>query len=403
MQVIIQWGTREHGKAYAVYLLKNNIISTSAYITGEITGGAIDENWHHVVSVFDGNKIQIFLDGSLSATSDEIATQTSISPLRLGKEIESPGNWFSGSIDDIRIYDRALSEAEINSLYLYESKRQTKSTPPPHAHAPFDADAAKSYQQAWADQMGLPAEFENSVGMKMRLIPPGQFSMGSGNGHPTERPVHEGHLTRPYYISVHEVTQKEYEKVTGKNPSKWIADKNLVEQVNWSEATQFCQQLSKLPAEQQIGRRYLLPSEAEWEYACRAGTTTPYHFGSDSADLNDHAWHLANSGKQPHPVGQKKPNAWGLFDMHGNVWEWCRDGFDNYTPSRKTNPTGSPSVKRGRVFRGFSCVHTAVECRSSFRGGLDPKLRYDSGGFRVVLPIPDKFYKASDRQKPKSN
>ncbi|MDG2184034.1 MAG: SUMF1/EgtB/PvdO family nonheme iron enzyme, partial [Mariniblastus sp.] len=266
--------------------------------------------------------------------------------------------------------------------------------PPRPTDAPFDADTAKAHQQAWAEYLGLPVEFENSIGMKMRLIPPGQFMMGSGNGQPSERPVHTVVLTRPYYVSVYEVTQKEYEQVTGKNPSRWIDGKNPVEQVNWSEATQFCQQLSKVTAEQQIGRRYQLPTEAEWEYACRAGTTTPYNFGSDSADLNDHAWHLANSGKQPHPVGQKKPNAWGLFDMHGNVWEWCRDGFDKYTTSRKTDPTGSTSVKRGRVFRGFSCVQTSVECRSSFRGGLDPKLRYDSGGFRVVLAIPDEYFKS---------
>jgi eukaryotic-like serine/threonine-protein kinase len=142
---------------------------------------------------------------------------------------------------------------------------------------------------------------------------------------------------------VYEVTQGEYERVMGTNPSHFKGDPRLpVETVSWQDAMTFCERLSALPAERSAGRVYRLPTEAEWEYACRAGSTTIYSFGDSEGSLGDYAWYDSNSGSKTHPVGQKRPNAWGLYDMHGNVWEWCSDWYDGsyYASSPVDDPTG---------------------------------------------------------------
>jgi formylglycine-generating enzyme required for sulfatase activity len=131
-------------------------------------------------------------------------------------------------------------------------------------------------------------------------------------------------------MGVHEVTQAQYEQVMGVNPSQFKGANNPVETVRWEDAVGFCRNLSELPAEKAAGRVYRLPTEAEWEYACRAGTTTNYSFGYNDSDLGLYAWYAVNSGGRTHPVGGKKPNSWGLYDMHGNVWEWCQDRFAPY-------------------------------------------------------------------------
>jgi len=225
----------------------------------------------------------------------------------------------------------------------------------------------------------LPAS-TNSIGMEFKLIPAGKFIMGEGDQ------AHEVTLTKPFKMGVHEVTQSQYEQVMGVNPSKFKGANNPVEKVSWTEAVEFCRTLSELPAEKAAGNVYRLPTEAEWEYACRAGTTTKFSFGDDESDLGDYGWYGDNASYETHAVGGKLPNAWGLYDMHGNVWEWCQDSFGDYPSGAVTDPTGPASIS-DRVYRGGSWFYPAVDCRSAARIRDWPSFRFYSFsfGFRVSL------------------
>ena len=356
-------------------------------------------------------------------------------------------------------------------------------------------------------------EVTNSIGMKLRLIPAGEFMMGSP-GTESDRgdneTQHRVTLTKPFYMGVTEVTQEQYQKVMGTNPSYFKGPQNPAEKVSWADAVEFCGKLSAMPAEKTAGHVYRLPTEAEWEYACRSGTTTAYGFGDDASrhgeehvaphggtlvelgdhqyhaeiawdekaktitlyvldgeaekavpisaielvlyvdtddegtpyklvakpqpgdgddgkssrfvttdkdafekyhdddsarggielsigektyevgvtheehDLGDYGWFEGNSDSSTHPVGEKKPNAWGLYDMHGNVWEWCQDRPGNYPSGSATDPTGATSGSR-RVDRGGSWDnYDAWYCRSAYRGGYAPEGRSSILGFRVL-------------------
>jgi hypothetical protein len=188
--------------------------------------------------------------------------------------------------------------------------------------------------------------WENSAGMYFKVLP--TFSIG-----------------------VHEVTQSQYESVMGSNPSKFKGTNNPVEMVSWNEAVAFCKKLSTLPAERAAGRLYRLPTEAEWEYACRKNTITEYSFGEDAANLSKYAWFDENSANTTHAVGEKLANGWGLYDMHGNVSEWCSDASGLY-----------------RVLRGGSWFTDAANCRSAFRFSDVPSSRGSHYGFRLALSSP---------------
>ncbi len=226
----------------------------------------------------------------------------------------------------------------------------------------------------------------NSIGQQLKLLPPGQFWMGDPKGDGDETP-HEVRLTRAFYMGVHEVTQEQYERVMGTNPSNFKGASNPVEQVYWKDAVQFCQRLSALPEEKAAGRVYRLPTEAEWEYACRAGSQTRYIFGDGESDLVQHAWLDNNSDSKTHPVGKKKPNAWGLYDMHGNVWEWCSDWYGDYPSGAVCDPTG-PQTGSLRVLRGGGWSSGAARCRSASRSWAYPSARFNYYGFRLVLSPP---------------
>ncbi|MCA8989873.1 MAG: formylglycine-generating enzyme family protein, partial [Planctomycetaceae bacterium] len=223
----------------------------------------------------------------------------------------------------------------------------------------------------------------NSIGMQFKLLPGGVFTMGSDSGNSDESPTHQVTLTKPFEIGVYEVTQEQFQIVMGTNPSKFEGDKNPVEMVSRNAAVRFCQKLSAMPAEKVAGFVYRLPTEAEWEYACRAGSWTSYSFGNDESKLDDYAWYNKNSKNSTHPVGQKMPNDWGLYDMHGNVFEWCQDWYDNYFQRDVTDPMG-PSEGGHWVRRGGSWNSNSDNCRSAFRGRSSLYSGKERDGFRVV-------------------
>jgi len=211
------------------------------------------------------------------------------------------------------------------------------------------------------------------TGITLILVKPGTFRMGSPLW-PTEGPAHDVEITKPFYLGETEVTQAQWQRVMGSNPSNWKGNDLPVEQVSWEDAMEFCRKTG-----------YRLPTEAEWEYACRAGSTTRFSFGDAAGDLGAYAWYDGNREKRTHPVSQKKPNAWGFLDMHGNVWEWCADWYagDYYGHSPRQNPKG-PSSGSVRVSRGGSWRLNPWFCRSATRGAGAPSDRDDNSGFRVA-------------------
>jgi formylglycine-generating enzyme required for sulfatase activity len=192
-------------------------------------------------------------------------------------------------------------------------------------------------------------------------------------------------LTRPFYMGKFVVTQEQYQQVTGKNPSLFPGKDNPVEQVPWEDADAFCKTLTE-----QTKQTVCLPTEAQWEYACRAGTVTAYHSGDLDADLARVAWYSANGNGSTHPVGQKDPNAFGLYDMHGNSWQWCHDWKGPYQAGAVEDPQG-PQQGPGRIMRGGSFGYTPVNCRSAARSWIGPMFSPRCLGFRVMVelgPVP---------------
>ena len=269
-------------------------------------------------------------------------------------------------------------------------------------------DTARPSQEATpATEEGAPAAeqptraeakvISNSIGMTLVGIPAGEFMMGSPDSasyaHSNEKPQHRVRITKPFYLGAYEVTQGQYEKVMGKNPSfKKSGPDAPVEGVSWDDAQEFCRKLSELAGEKEAGRRYRLPTEAEWEYACRAGSAEKYCYGGDGSRLGDYAWYSNNSDGMTHQVGQKKPNAWGLYDIHGNVWEWCVDWYGSgyYAISPMDDPAG-PATGSYRVGRGGGWGGDADDCRSAYRLGPEPGSRGNFLGFRVAVVRVDLF------------
>jgi len=295
--------------------------------------------------------------------------------------------------------------------------------------------------QATTDIWAFPTSkaLISSIGLKLVRIEPGSFLMGSNKQQidqflrlfpdeffDAEQPQHPVKITRPFFLGTHPVTQGQYKAIMGSNPSRFKGSDDLpVESVSWLDAVSFCNKMSEkdkrtpfyringtidVQVSQFIalhkdvadvgGNGYRLPSEAEWEYACRAGSATLFPFGDDAGKLGEHAWYSSNSQSKTHQVGQKSPNAWGLYDLLGNVWEWCADWYDYkyYASSPAADPPG-PSrawdrVIRGgswdasagpdRVIRGGSWGGSAGRCRPAHRGRNVPEYRDSGLGFRVA-------------------
>jgi formylglycine-generating enzyme required for sulfatase activity len=318
------------------------------------------------------------------------------------------------------------------------SEARSSAATPPLAVAPFDAATAKAHQAAWAKHLGVPVEITNSIGMKFMLIPPGEFDMGSSEADVAklleqakttkqpewyntllraEAPKHRVRITKPFWLGRHEVTRGQFRRFvedrdyrtegerdgkggfgfvngqwkqdprvtwnwTGGLGSEQVDDHPVVN-VTWNDVTAFCAWLS-----QKEGETWHLPTEAQWEYACRAGTTTAWYSGDNEQALKEDGWFVANAGHKTHPVGQKSPNAWGLYDMHGNVLEWCQDCYVDryYATSPMADPTGA-SGGSCRVYRGGGVGGGASYGRASFRYGDGPGLRTYDLGFRLARRV----------------
>jgi len=311
-----------------------------------------------------------------------------------------------------------------------------KRNQPAPADAPFDEGKAKRHQQAWADYLGVPVEQDVELGdgvkLTMMLIPPGEFVMGCSAEEqarfleeakatnnqsaidwiPSEGPQHRVRITRPFRLSRYEVTRSQFRLFTesthykteaerdgkggyGHLDGEWVqdprfvwrtgpgfaqTDEHPVVNVSWNDAMAFCQWLSN-----KENLECVLPTEAQWEYACRVGTTTAWYCGDSDTPLGEYAWTGGTSRAKTHSAGQLKPNGWGLYDVHGNVWEWCADWWTAgyYAQSSVDDPGGPPTGSK-RVMRGGSWGHHAGICRSAHRGCITPDNRFHDLGFRVA-------------------
>lgn len=223
----------------------------------------------------------------------------------------------------------------------------------------------------------MSLDLGGGVMLDLVFIRPGKFLMGSKKGEDFEKPVHEVTISRPFHLGKYEVTQAQWEAVMGSNPSRSKGAALPVENVSWEDCQKFIEKLNS-----KGGGTFRLPTEAEWEYACRAGTT-----GDLAGNLDEMAWYVENSGNKTHPVGTKKPNAWGLYDMHGNVWEWCQDRYGEYGPGKQIDPRG-PATGFSRVFRVGCFGDKADLIRSAARSGNSPSYRLHTLGFRLVREVP---------------
>ena len=302
---------------------------------------------------------------------------------------------------------RRTAEEEARRKAEEEARRKAE-----EKAARLKAEVAAHERQEKQRKEILSGKVELPGGHILQMVPiqPGTFTMGSPagikggflglqtigaeEGRSEDEIQHRVTLTKPFWLGKYPVTQLEYESVMGKNPSKFNGANLPVERVSWYDAKEFCKKLNEIHADKlPAGYQFDLPTEAQWEYACRAGTTTALNNGKDltsdwgwgeCSNLNEVAWYDQNSGKRTHEVGQKRANAWGLYDMHGNVWEWCRDWYGYYPYGSITDPVG-PSSGSSRVIRGGSWNSVANDCRSAVRGRNDPSDRGYDRGFRLAL------------------
>ena len=236
-------------------------------------------------------------------------------------------------------------------------------------------------------QAGMPeplSALRNSIDMELVLLPAGEFMMGSDYYEPDERPVHRVVISKPFYLGKYEVTQAQWLAVMGTNPSHFKGDLNRpVERVSWHMVQEFIRRLNSREGH----TKYRLPTEAEWEYATRAGSTTQYSFGDNESSLEQFAWYNKNDRGTTHPVGQLKPNAWGLYDMHGNVWEWVNDWRGPYLLGTIIDPQG-PATGNAKGYRGGGWGYGAGRCRSADRSYDAPHYVYGTHGFRLARNAP---------------
>ena len=286
---------------------------------------------------------------------------------------------------------------------LYQSEDAVHWTEVAFASSPYQVKMGNKKlffcSKGESENKNFTIPLSDTVNLDMIWIEPGTFIMGSPEdelGRYDDEVQHEVTLTRGYWLGKYAVTQAQYEVVMESNPS-WYKGADLpVEQVTWDEAKEFCEKLTAI--EKAAGRlpqgyEYSLPTEAQWEYACRAGTTTALNSGknltsaTECPNVDEVGWYKYNSDNVTHPIGQKKPNAWGLYDMHGDIWEWCLDCYGDYPASSVTDPVVSSGDESIRIIRGGSWYYDAKYCRSAYRGSNYPSSADRDGGFRLALTV----------------
>lgn len=340
--------------------------------------------------------------------------------------LRTAGHWYEQALGQLQGINKTKAEKRLSQIA--ELAQDTPSRPgrePPAAIAPFDIKRARGYQLQWARYLKVPVEFTNSIGMKFVLIPPGEFDMGTKEQEverlrkqarqralpdwhtsklPFEAPQHRVKITRAYYLSLCEVTQAQYTRVIGSNPSEYkVSGPDApVDNVSWNETVAFCRRLSEFATGKTPAGEYRLPTEAEWEFACRAGATAAFCFGDDESVLSDYAWTGKNADGKTRPVAQRKPNQFGLYDVHGNVWEWCADVFsrDYYRQSPPADPPG-PTTGSMRVLRGgYAGDSFADGFRCALRNSFGQDGRDRSFGFRVAKSISAVTTTAKETRRP---
>lgn len=295
-------------------------------------------------------------------------------------------------VEEARLYDRALTDEEVALSYREFRVKSPPHTPPdtqpvpvpknpkPDETPPTSLPKNPKPGDAFSFQVGNPP-----VEMKFTWVPPGEFEMGD-NTTDSRKPVHRVKLTKGFWMGQTEVTQSQWKAVVGTDPSPFKGANRPVTYVTWEDSRRFCEKLTP-PS----GYRVRLPTEAEWEYACRAGTKTRYHSGDGEDALKKVGWYAGNSGKTTHPVGELEPNAWGLKDMHGNVWEWCQDWYDAdfYAKALLQDPISTNEKTNKRIARGGSAYDQADApvggCVSTTRNWLTPSFKNHDVGLRVVI------------------
>jgi formylglycine-generating enzyme required for sulfatase activity len=263
-----------------------------------------------------------------------------------------------------------------------EADRREDDGSPPQADV-GSPEEVRERQLRWATHHSIPTELVNAMGMRFVWIPPGRFRMGSPPeeaGRRNTEALHPVTLTSGYYLGVTPVTQAQWQSIMGAYEGRFRGNDHPAEACSWDRANELCARLQRTD-----GRPYRLPTEAEWEYACRAGTSTPYHSGTEEQSLAAAGWYSGNSRGATQPVGQLLPNAWGVFDMHGNVWEWCWDWYVEH-PEGGAGPRG-PARGEARVLRGGSWKDPPRHCRSARRLSYAPDYQDDTIGCRVCFSL----------------
>jgi formylglycine-generating enzyme required for sulfatase activity len=250
--------------------------------------------------------------------------------------------------------------------------------------APAEPEPVLPARAVSLDEKMIALDLGKNVTLKLALIAPGKFLMGSpadeGGRDEDEGPQREVVISKPFYVGLHEVTQAQYEAIMGAKPSKFTDAAKPVESVSWEDAAEFCRRLSR-----RTNQAVALPTEAQWEYACRAGAKTRFSSGDDERSLATVARYSQGANGGTAPVGSKKPNAWGLYDMHGNVWEWCADWYAGSYVNAPTQDPAGPALGESHVLRGGSWINTADGCRCATRNKGLPDVRYNGIGFRIVV------------------
>ena len=276
---------------------------------------------------------------------------------------------------------KEVTVAVSNANDVMQDNVSTSSTSSSQSATTSSGFSSTSSVSSGSNEISIPVK--NGITIDMVKVEAGTFMMGATsekeNPYSWEKPVHQVTLTNDYYIGKYEVTQALWQSVMGSNPSEFKGDNLPVEQVSWNDGQEFISKLNRM-----TGRKFRLPTEAEWEYAARGGKKSRGYQYSGSSNISDVAWYDENSGSKTRPVGTKQANELGIYDMTGNVWEWCQDWYGSYVSSSQTNPIGAVSGSL-RVVRGGGLYSNAWTCRSSFRNRGTPDYRGNNGGLRLVL------------------